>query len=130
MDARRLHPCRRCRCQPRTDEYPLSWDAWVYVVECSAPECDNAEVGDTEEEAAQFWNWANPEPGGNVPARRWSHAFPRDAQAPLWACLGITRARPGNDPGASHGLPNARRTSITHYPAPPPHVIRPPECGY
>ena len=69
MDARRLRPCRRCRCLPRTDRYRLPEGGWVYAVECGSPTCANAEVGDTEEEAAQLWNWAKPEPGGNVPAQ-------------------------------------------------------------
>jgi hypothetical protein len=67
MGMPRLHPCRWCGHLPRTDKYqPLGGD-WVYTVECSSPTCDNAEVGDSEEEAAQLWNWANPDPGGNVP---------------------------------------------------------------
>jgi hypothetical protein len=40
----------------------------VYLVECSAPDCDNAECGDSPEDAARLWNFANPDGSGNVPA--------------------------------------------------------------
>jgi hypothetical protein len=40
---------------------------WVYLVECSAKDCNNAECGDTPEEAARLWNFSNPDWSGNVP---------------------------------------------------------------
>ena len=39
------------------------------MMECSSPGCDNAECGDTPEEAARLWNFANPDWSGNVPVR-------------------------------------------------------------
>ena len=41
----------------------------VYLVECSSKDCDNAEFGDTPEEATRLWNFANPDWDGNVPVR-------------------------------------------------------------
>jgi hypothetical protein len=38
-------------------------------VECSATDCDNAEVGDSPEEAVHLWNFSNPDGEGNVPSR-------------------------------------------------------------
>ena len=70
MGTPRLHPCRWCGYLPGVDRYQTPGGEWVYAVECSAPACDNAEVGDTQEEAVRLWNWANPDPGGNVPSHR------------------------------------------------------------
>jgi hypothetical protein len=59
-----------CAAPSRTStdlEPPLS--DWVYLMECSAPDCDNAQCGDTPEEAARLWNFSNPDWSGNVPTR-------------------------------------------------------------
>jgi hypothetical protein len=65
----RLNPCRLCRNPPHLDRFQPLASGWVYVVECSSKDCDNAECGDTPEEAARLWNFSNPEWGGNVPTR-------------------------------------------------------------
>jgi hypothetical protein len=54
---------------PRIDKFKPPASAWVYLVECSSKDCDNAEFGDTPEEAARLWNFANPDWDGNVPVR-------------------------------------------------------------
>ena len=65
----RLNPCRLCGNAPCLDRFkPLASD-WVYVVECSSSSCDNAECGDSPEEAARLWNLSNPDGSGNVPTR-------------------------------------------------------------
>jgi hypothetical protein len=56
----RLNPCKGWGRLPRLDNYKPPGNDWVYIVECSSECCDNAEVGDSEVEAAQLWNGANP----------------------------------------------------------------------
>jgi hypothetical protein len=64
----RLNPCKRCGGLPRFDQFKPPSSDWVYLVECSAKDCDNAEVGDTPQEAAHLWNFSNPDWDGNVPS--------------------------------------------------------------
>jgi hypothetical protein len=64
-----LNRCRLCGTLPQLDRFQPPASDWVYVVECSSPGCDNAECGDTPEEAARLWNFANPDGSGNVPTR-------------------------------------------------------------
>jgi hypothetical protein len=63
----RLNPCRLCGCLPHLDWFRPPGSGLVYLVECSAKDCNNAECGDTPEEAARVWNFSNPGWGGNVP---------------------------------------------------------------
>jgi hypothetical protein len=63
-----LNRCRLCGSRPRLDRFKPPASDWVYLVECSAPHCDNAECGDTPEDAARLWNFSNPDWSGNVPA--------------------------------------------------------------
>jgi len=44
---------------PRIHKFKPPASDWVYLVECSSTDCDNAEFGDTSEEAARLWNFAN-----------------------------------------------------------------------
>ena len=60
MSMNRLNPCRLCGGLPRVDQFQPPASDWVYLVECSSQGCDNAEFGDTPEEAARCWNFANP----------------------------------------------------------------------
>ena len=64
----RLNPCRWCGNAPCLDRFKPPASDWVYVVACSSSSCDNAECGDSPEEAARLWNFANPDWSGNVPA--------------------------------------------------------------
>ena len=64
----RLNRCKVCGHEPRLGKFQPEGSRWVHFVECSREPCDNAETGDTPEEAAELWNWSNPDPGGNVPA--------------------------------------------------------------
>jgi hypothetical protein len=41
-----LNRCRLCRNPPRLDRFQLPGSGWVYVVECSSKDCDNAECGE------------------------------------------------------------------------------------
>ena len=50
----RLNPCRLCRGLPRLDRFQPPASEWVYLVECSTQDCDNAEFGDSPEEAARL----------------------------------------------------------------------------
>jgi hypothetical protein len=43
----RLNPCRLCRNAPHLNMFKLPGSVWVYLVECSAKDCDNAECGDS-----------------------------------------------------------------------------------
>ena len=63
----RLNLCKLCGGLPHIDKFkPPASD---YLVECSSKDCDNAEFGDTPEEAIRLWNFANPDWDGNVPVR-------------------------------------------------------------
>ena len=65
----RLNLCRLCGGLPRIDKFKPPASDWVYLVECSSKDCDNAEFGETPEEAARLWNFANPDWDGNLPVR-------------------------------------------------------------
>ena len=65
----RLNLCKLCGGLPRIDKFKPPASDWVYLVECSSKDCDNAEFGDTPEEATRLWNFANPDWDGNVPVR-------------------------------------------------------------
>jgi len=65
----RLNLCKLCGGLPRIDKFKPPASDWVYLLECSSKDCDNAEFGDTPEEAARLWNFANPDWDGNVPVR-------------------------------------------------------------
>ena len=65
----RLNLCKLCGGLPRIDKFKPPASDWVYLVECSSKDCDNAEFGDTPEEAARLWNFANPDWDGNLPVR-------------------------------------------------------------
>ena len=64
----RLNLCKLCGGLPHIDKFKPPASDWVYLVECSSKDCDNAEFGDTPEEATRLWN-ANPDWDGNVPVR-------------------------------------------------------------
>jgi hypothetical protein len=64
-----LNRCRLCGNLPRLDRFQPPDSDRVYLVECNSPDCDNAECGDSPQEAARLWNFANPDWSGNVPAR-------------------------------------------------------------
>jgi hypothetical protein len=61
----RLNVCKLCGGLPRIDKFKPPLSAWVYLVECSSKDCDSAEFGETPEEAARLWNFANPDWDGN-----------------------------------------------------------------
>ena len=65
----RLNLCKLCGGLPRIDKFKPPASDWVYLVECSSKDCDNAEFGDTPEEATRLWNFASPDWDGNVPVR-------------------------------------------------------------
>jgi len=65
----RLNLCKLCGGLPRIDKFKPPASDWVYLVECSSKDCDNAEFGDTLEEATRLWNFANPDWDWNVPVR-------------------------------------------------------------
>ena len=58
-----------CVVLPRIDKFKPPASDWIYLGECSSKDCDNAEFGDTPEEATCLWNFANPDWDGNVPVR-------------------------------------------------------------
>ena len=43
----RLNLCKLCGSLPRIDKFKPPASDWVYLVECSSKDCDNAEFGDT-----------------------------------------------------------------------------------
>jgi hypothetical protein len=43
----RLNLCKLCGGLPRIDKFKPPASDWVYLVECSSKDCDNAEFGDT-----------------------------------------------------------------------------------
>ena len=66
----KLHFCRLCGGLPRRDSFSNVGSAIdelqrVHFVECMSQGCNNAEFGDTPEEAIRTWNAANPENGAN-----------------------------------------------------------------
>jgi hypothetical protein len=65
----RLNLCKLCGGLPRIDKFKPPACEWIYLVECSSKKCDNAEFGDTQEEAIRLWNFANPDWDGNLPVR-------------------------------------------------------------
>ena len=52
----RLNLCKLCGGLPRIDKFKPPASDWIYLVECSSKDCDNAEFGDTPEEATCLWN--------------------------------------------------------------------------
>ena len=49
----RLNLCKLCGSLPHSDKFKPPASDWVYLVECSSKDCDNAEFGDTPEEATR-----------------------------------------------------------------------------